>query len=721
MKTLLFKYLIALILTLSIGLNAIAGEGMWLPHLIAALNEDEMRDMGMKMTAEDIYNVNKGSLKDAIVHFGGFCTGEIISYRGLLLTNHHCGYGQIQAHSSVERNLLRDGYWAVNMASELPNPGLYAQFIERIEDVTEAILNGVEDDISETHRTSIIDKNINALRESYPLNQHQELIIKPFFHGNQYISFVVTKYPDVRLVGAPPEAIGKFGHDTDNWVWPRHTGDFSLFRVYTAPDGSPAEYADENVPLQPKHALPISLDGIDEGDFTLVFGFPGSTNEYLPASAVDQIANQVNPVRIACRETIMKVMDAEMKSDEEIKIKYASKYSRLANYWKKWIGESRGLKQTHALERIREDESKFNNRLAEDEVLQQQYGDVLNKLDQLYSEMTQFKIAEAVQSEAFSRNIDMISLSNIAQRLANIYTNNGEEAFEQAKQRYIDYLADSYGDYDSDVDLKVAYVSLQKYKELMPVELMTEKWNKAIDELINLVQHAAQYQSLTYNPDDLFNIIENGALLDSALSADPVRQLVTIIQDEYNEQVAQKIALLNEKSTPLMRQYMDMQLVLAKDKKLYPDANSTMRITYGQVKGYEPRDAVHYMHQSFLEGAMQKYKPGDWEFDLPQRLIDLYNKKDYGIYGQDGRLPLCFIGSNHTTGGNSGSPAIDAYGNLIGLNFDRVWEGTMSDYYYDASICRNIMVDVRFILFVIDKYAEAGHLIDEMQLVHPKQ
>ena len=559
-----------LCLFLFVSLQVRAGEGMWLPHLLASLNEADMKAMGMKMSAEDIYSVNKGSLKDAIVHFGGFCTGEIISSQGLILTNHHCGYSAIQSHSSIENNLLRDGFWAYEKSEELQNPGLYVQFIVSIEDVTERAFNGIKKKMSTEERQSQIDKNLNFIKSSYATDPHQEVFVRPFFKGNQYILFVTKTYNDVRLVGAPPESVGKFGHDTDNWVWPRHTGDFAMFRVYAGPDGEPADYSPNNVPLTPKHSLPISLDGSEEGDFTLVFGFPGSTNEYLPGKAVDITANQINPARIAIRESAMKVMDAAMKSDEETKIKYASKFARLANYWKKWIGESTGLERTKALDKKKEYERDLTERIARNKKLRKKYGKVLPEINSLYDQLAPYLVAQSVHSEAFSRNVEFVKLGNTVNRLVNIYENNGEEAFNQAAPRYKNHLKNEYKNVDQKVDLDVFKVLMGDYQKYMPKQFMSEEVNKNISDFMAAISNNKIKNSPSLNPKLMLKLLSDGAQLKEALAKDPVRQFVNILDANYQKQVQQPKALLDSRREALMQKYMDAQMKALPKKKILP-------------------------------------------------------------------------------------------------------------------------------------------------------
>ncbi len=702
-----------------------AGEGMWLPLFLKSLNEAEMQEMGMKLTAEDIYSVNQGSLKDAIVHFGGFCTAELISDQGLLLTNHHCGYSNIQSHTTLENNYLKDGFWAQNHGEELPNPGLFATFIVRIDDITDKILEGVTDGMTEKERQSTIDKNIDALKKLTDLKSYEDYVIKPFFKGNQYFAFLTMTYNDVRLVGAPPESIGKFGSDTDNWVWPRHTGDFSLFRIYAGPDNLPAEYAEDNVPYKPKHFLPISLDGVTQDDFTMVFGFPGRTNEYLPSFAIEQLVDVLNPSKIAIREAALKIVDVEMRADPAVKIQYASKYARIANYWKKWIGESLGLKKTGGVQKKKDLEAEFMARVNKNKAWKAEYGGLLNEFQLLYAAIEPYALTHDYYNEVVGRNIEIMRIAGYMRRLVEAYHENGETGYNAYKERLNNTLDNFYKNYRPDIDQKVFAALMEMYvsnAKLGVADIVKQEiFMLGTKDYNALAKHKFANSAIPYQ-QKLNKILE--ASPEEAvkqLKSDPLFQFSSSLADVYNNKVATKYSEINASLSTLQRKYMAALMEVFPEKRFYPDANSTMRVTYGKVAGYTPRDAVTYTPVTYLDGVIEKYVPGDYEFDVPERLIDLYNEKDYGQYADDGKMPVCFIGSNHSTGGNSGSPAIDAHGNLIGLNFDRVWEGTMSDYNYDASICRNIMVDVRFVLFIIDKYAGATHLIEEMKLVHPKE
>ncbi len=693
-----------------------AGEGMWLPHLLKALNESEMQAMGMKLTAEDIYSVNKGSLKDAIVHFGGFCTSEIISSNGLLLTNHHCGYRQLQSHSSVENNILKNGFWAKNYMDELPNPGLTAIFIDYIEDVTAPILSGVTSEMNPKERQSLIDKNLEAHKKTYKLEIYQEVVIRPFYSGNQYFAFVTTTYNDVRLVGAPPESIGKFGADTDNWVWPRHTGDFALFRIYADKNNKPADYSKDNVPYKPKHFLPISIGGVEQGDFTMVFGFPGRTNQYLPSSAIQQIDEVINPARISVRETSLNIMDKYMRKDEATRIKYAAKYASIANAWKKWIGESLGLKKSQAVQKKLDYEAEFTKRLP----INSPHSNLLKQMDEKYLALEPYELANEYFNEIFLRNVDLTSFMNRLRGLKNTYENNGEEAYKKSLVKFRDFTESFFKDFDSKVDEEKLIALTQLLKEKQNKEFLPS-FLKNENDLESFIGSLYQNTLFDTKAKSMAVFDKSPGEAISNIKSDP---FFVLCEEWMNFHVDNVVGTLGDQKRELdvlQVQYMQAQIEVFKEKRFYPDANSTMRVTYGQVKGYNPRDAVQYEHVTYLDGVLEKYVPGDYEFDLDARMLELYEKKDYGDYAdKNGKLPVCFIGSNHTTGGNSGSPAIDAHGNLIGLNFDRVWEGTMSDLNYDADICRNIMVDARYILWVIDKYANASHLIEEMKIVNPK-
>lgn len=697
---------------------------MWLPLFLKALNEKEMKSMGMKISAEDIYSVNKGSLKDAIVHFGGGCTSEIISNQGLLLTNHHCGFGYIQSYTSLENNYIRDGFWAKNHKEELPCNGLTATIIVRIDDVTSQILSGVDPTWDENRRRNKIDENIQKQKPLIGKRADQDVYIRGFYNNNQFFAFVTDVFKDVRMVGAPPESIGKFGADTDNWVWPRHTGDFALFRIYANADNRPAEYAESNKPYTPKHFLPVSIAGVQDGDFTMVFGFPGRTNEYLTKEGVRQQIKVLNPVRISLRDKTLKIMDKHMRASPQAKIQYSSKYAGIANAWKKWIGENLGMRVSKGLEKKEKDDKAFQSAVdAKPEF--KIHRSLIPDLDFRYKRLEPFAFAREYYLETFYRNIDLVAYYRLIAGLIDTYEGRGEEIFNARKKNILDNVEAQFKDFDTNIDQEIlASLMEQFHKEMNPAFVFSYLKD-------GLKRHQNDYLKFTKELYHSSKFTHKESLAD--LMRLPYKDWIIQVKDDalwkfYDEMkfyldndLYKLCGDLEDQIAELRRKHMAALLQVFPDRRFYPDANSTLRVTYGQVEGYQPKDAVQYKSQTYLDGVMEKYIPGDYEFDVPKKLQQLYRDKDYGVYGENGKMPLAFIGSNHTTGGNSGSPAIDAHGNLIGLNFDRVWEGTMSDINYDRSICRNIMVDARYILFIIDKFAGAKWLVDEMKLVKPKK
>ena len=675
--------------------------GMWIPSLLQGMNEDEMTSLGSKLTAKDIYDVNNSSLKDAIGHFNGGCTSEVISPKGLILTNHHCGFSQIQSHSSLENDYLKNGFWAMNLESELPNNGLYVEFIVSIHDVTKDVLAGIKEQMTEREKQSVIDKNSNNISKKWAKENWQNTKIKSFYKGNQYFLFVTERFEDIRLVGAPPTSIGKFGSDTDNWVFPRHTGDFSLFRIYADANNRPAKYSENNKPYKPKHFLPISLDGVEEGDFTMVFGFPGRTNEYLPAVAIEHITKDYNPTNIAIREAALKVIDEKMKTDDDVRIKYASKQARIANAWKKWIGENLGIEKSNAVEKRRAFETTFTKALIEKN-LEDKYGDILPEFDRLYKNFGPIDIKRRNFTEVFLVTNELMQMTFRTYQVVQAINNNPNN-FDRAKESLTRRFKGIHKNYNVNVDKGVFNSVMPLYTNNVDASIYNNTAFTSLDSALKLLEGT---------PKEVLKNINNDAAYKYAKP----------IIDEFFNVIDKEFQKKNTPITALQTKYMTALMEALPNARYFPDANSTLRVTYGQVRGYAPRDAVYYNHVSYLDGVIEKYIPGDYEFDVPQKLRDLHAAKDYGQYADtNGKVPVCILGTNHTTGGNSGSPAIDAHGNLVGLNFDRVWEGTMSDINYDPEICRNIMVDLRYVLFIIDKYAGAKHLIDEMKLVHPKK
>lgn len=700
-------------------------QGMWLPLLLEKQNEKDMKALGLKITADDIYNAMQPSIKDAICLFDGGCTGELISAEGLLLTNHHCGFDAIQQLSTLEHNYIENGYWAKDRATELPAPGVTAMFVSRMEDVTALALQNVTDGMAERDRQAQIDKNLAQIKVNTKKEKWEDILIRPFYNGNQYFLFVTQTFKDLRFVGAPPSSIGKFGSDTDNWVWPRHTGDFSVFRIYADKDGRPAEYNAGNTPYRPKHFLPISLDGVEPGDFTMVYGFPGRTDEYLTAAAVAQVANVLDPAKVAIRDRALKIMDGYMRKDPAVKIAYVSKYATIANAWKKWLGEMQGLKTYKAIEKKDAYEAEFMKRVDQSADFKFRYGNVLPRLRQLYKDIEPYAYARDYYFEACVRNNEILTQAASLNGLVDISDKNGETFFLTKQKEVEPALADFFKDYRPEVDQSVFGALIEMFAQNTKAEWgadFVKAEAQKHDGFAGLAAYLFQ-NSVVPSREKLNALLAQGPKKAAeGLRNDPVIIFWKKLNEGFVTNVQPKLQELQPQINLLQRQYMAAQMEVFKEKKFFPDANSTLRVTYGKVRGFSPRDAIQYEYQTDLDGVMEKYIPGNYEFDVPQKLIDLWKAKDYGQYATaDGRLPVAFIAANHTTGGNSGSPALDGRGNLIGLNFDRVWEGTMSDLNYDPAICRNIMVDARYVLFIIDKFGGAGYLLDEMKLVKGKK
>ena len=707
------------ILFLTIYLNGFSHEGMWLPTL---LNIDAMQAEGLKLSAEDIYSINHSSLKDAIVHFGGGCTAEIISDEGLLLTNYHCGYSRIQAHSSLESDYLKNGFWAMTRDEELKNPGLTVTFIVQIIDVTDRVLDSIDDNTPEEVRAGIVKANSLELVEEYTKDTHYDANVVAFNYGNAYYLFVKEIFKDIRLVGAPPSAIGKFGGDTDNWVWPRHTGDFSIFRIYTDPDGKPADYSEENIPLKPRHHLPIKLDGIQEGDFTMVYGFPGRTYEYIHHTAVDYAVNVSNPMRISMRKTSLKVIDAAMENDDATRIKYAAKQSRISNSYKKWIGQNLGLEAYDAIGKKISFEAEFQAKINADDELKSNYGDLLLNLEQAIDEGKDVALARDYFLEFYYYGPELFRFASSFKSLAELYLQpeSDQDEIDKKLANLDKRITGFFKNFNKTVDWDIFEALWPIYNAGIPDIYKVNFENIIADNLDNTEKLSKLFYEDSFFSDE--NALREllGASAKKFLKkveGDPVYLASFAISKNYSEIIKPDYTASVSISNLLMRDYARLQKQLFHQGDFWPDANSTLRLTFGKAEGSIPRDGMIYTFRTTLDGIIQKNNTGNKDFAIPDRLRELWEIKDYGRYADDGVLPVCFLGSNHTTGGNSGSPAIDANGNLVGLNFDRTWESTMSDIMFDPSICRNIMVDIRYILFIVDVYAGAGHLVDEMTLV----
>jgi hypothetical protein len=714
-----------LFLALHISFTFSAHEGMWIPALLESLNSDHLQASGLRLSAADIYSVNQSSLKDAIAHFGGGCTSEVISDQGLLLTNYHCGYGQIQSHSSVEDDYLTDGFWAMSKKEELSNPGLSATFIVRIDDVTDAVLKGVRDDMERSARNKQIYENIERLQAEATEGTDHEARIRPFFYGNEYYMIVTRTYKDVRLVGAPPSSIGKFGGDTDNWIWPRHTGDFALFRIYADKNNEPADYSEDNVPYRPKKHLEISMDGVDEGDFTMVYGFPGRTEQYLISDAVDQVMNIRNPLKIAMRETSLGIIDAAMAADDATRIKYAAKQSRISNAWKKWIGQNFGLKRNRAVEKKRGEEEAFQSWAESNAERSSSYASLLDDLKQANEQLAPYQLARELFIEYVFYGPEIFRFANRFDRLVNDHSQMKEDGvLDKEIEGLKRQIEAHFKDYDKAVDEDVFTALTPMLLDALPADIRpaffkTTYRNKYAGSADVLASRLYSKKSLMQDKQALLDLAEGFDEKSAAkIKKDETFQLMLELYRFYFDEVRPSMSQRSERMDELMGEYVRAQQEMSPTEVFWPDANSTLRLTYGKIEGSNPRDAVEYKYYTTLDGVVAKYQPGHKDFDLPERLLDLHEKKDYGPYAdEDGSLFVCFTGSNHTSGGNSGSPALDANGRLVGLNFDRSWESTMSDIMFDPSLCRNIMVDIRYVLFIVDKFAGAGHLVNEMDLV----
>lgn len=694
------KYLSILVLSVFCMAPASADEGMWLPSLISQRIGD-MQAKGFTLTAEDIYSINQACLKDAVVHFGGGCTGELISPEGLLITNHHCGYGQIQRHSSVEHDYLRDGFWAMTRAEELPNPGLSVSFLEYMEDVTDKVLKGYKDGMSEEEREALVEKNSAKLvEEAVAEGKGLRASVEPLFYGNKYYMFVFRRYTDVRLVGAPPSSIGKFGGDTDNWMWPRHTGDFSIFRVYADKDNNPAAYSEDNVPYKPKKYFHIAAGGVKEGDFTFVYGFPGSTREYIMSEGVRYVSDVTNPAKIALRTMRLDVQKKYMDADQAVRIQYSSKNAGVSNAWKKWQGEMKGIVRLGTVARKQAFEASFMEWAEGTE-----YEGIIPALDSLYKALEPYNYALDYYNES-ARTIELVQFASRALKAAEGGSDSALKAVE----------ATFYKDYFLPIDKESFVAVMNAYKDNVPVDFRPPYFDSTL---------AVYGGSIEKWADDLFSasVFADRAALEAmdcaavaALQDDPAVVFGREFTSWIGENIRPVVSRLNSEINLLNRDYVRGQMEFQPEKTFYPDANSTLRVAYGHIKGYSPSDGVYYMPFSTIEGIMEKDNPDIFDYNIPQRFRDIVASGDYGRWGHDGKVPVCFIATNHTSGGNSGSPVIDSKGRLIGINFDRVWEGTMSDIEFDPDFCRNISLDIRYVLFVIDMIGNADHLIDEMTI-----
>ncbi len=696
---------------------ASATEGMWIPTLLKAV-EDDMQAMGLELSAEDIYSINKSSLKDAIVHFGGGCTAELISSQGLLLTNHHCGYSQIQSHSSLENNYLRDGFWASSLSEELPNEGLTATLIDRIVDVTKEMHAGIEEGMSDADIQAKLQENSKALESE--VKEGLESYVRAYNYGNSYFLIVTKTYKDVRLVGTPPDAVGKFGGDTDNWIWPRHTGDFSIFRIYSDSNNEPAEYSTDNQPYKPKQHLKVSLEGIEEGDFTMIFGFPGRTEQFLTSDAVTYVMNVSNPMKIHMRDESLNIIDAAMRADEKTKIQYASKQSGISNAWKKWKGQNRGLKRMDALNRKMELEAEYKNRIQNDGG--EKYRGVLEELSKLHTTNESYQKARDLFVEYYYYGPEIIAfaqdLSGFGNALAEAETMEDKSTL---KEKYINKVNNYFDDYNVDIDKDIFVALTPLYSKYLDDNLRPTALAKGEAGWEAYANKIFKNKILTNREDCISYINSASKGKTKKLKKSAAVLLANQVVDVFYDKVLPTYRINKGAIDSKMKIYVEGLMTFFPDKDYWADANSTLRLTYGKAEGSEPNDGMTYKFYTTADGILDKHAKGIKDYELPQDLVTLLEKEDYGQYAHsDGELRVCLTSSNHTTGGNSGSPVLNGKGHLIGLNFDRSWESTMSDIMFDPNQCRNIMVDIRYVLFIVDKYAGATRLIEEMDLVKLK-
>jgi len=699
------------------GTIAKADEGMWLLPLLKQLNIEAMQQKGFKLTAEDIYNVNNSSLKDAIIIFGGGCTGEIISDKGLILTNHHCGYGAIQQHSTPKNDYLADGFWAKTMEEEIPTPGLTATFLVRLEDVTTQINSALNASMTEADRDKAIAEVGRKIAKEATEGTHYRGMVRSYFGGNQFFLLIYEVFTDVRMVGAPPSSIGKFGADTDNWMWPRHTGDFSIFRVYADNANKPASYSKENLPYKPKHSLPISIKGVKKGDFAMIMGYPGSTQRYMTSAEVDERIKVTNANRIYIRGIRQDILLKDMLADNSIKIKYASKYAGSSNYWKNSIGMNKALKRLKVIDYKKSNEEEFMKWVNANPERVAKYGEALNLINDAVAKRKDYLHATQYYGEVFRASTELISFAGFATQLVEPLKSGKKEDIEKAISGIKNRSVGFYKNYSASTDRKVSKTMFKLFADNISAQFQPDiyqtingKYKKDYEKFVDDVYN----KSIFVDSTKLYAFLAKPNL--KALEKDPAFVVAQSILKK-SEELFKVIEPLNYQLQKGQRLFIAGVLEMNQGKAMYPDANSTMRLTYGEILDYYPMNAVHYDYITTLDGVMEKEDPDNWEFVVPQKLKDLYNAKDYGRYAENGKMPLAFISTNDITGGNSGSPVINANGELIGCAFDGNWEAMSGDIVFEKNLQRTISVDIRYVLFIIDKYAGATRLIDEMKIV----
>jgi hypothetical protein len=709
-----------ILVSISLSFSTVwADEGMWLPSFLSQVTVEKMQKMGLELTTEDIYNINSSSLKDAVVSLdGGSCTGELVSPEGLLLTNHHCGYSEIQNHSTPENNILKNGFWAKTREEELPNPGKTATFLIRVEEVTDSINAALTVGMNEDTRNDSIESVSSRLESAAMKDNNYEAFVKDMYESNRFYLFVVETFRDVRLVATPPDCIGKFGGDTDNWMWPRHTGDFSIFRIYTAPDGKPADYSADNIPLKPRHFLPISLKGYQNGDFAMILGYPGSTKRYLTSDGVKSIMNVTNETRINVRKEKLNIIGNYMATSDAATIKYASKYARSSNYYKYSIGQNLGLERLHIGEKKKDIENKFSEWVNADGKRKEYYGETLKLLSEAYSNLDD-DIAYQYLVETLLRGPEIFGMANrFADLKSALSYNKTDEMVKMSVDLLRNQSNDYFKDYDAVTDQKLTAALTRIY-----VDKVNPKYYPGFVSIIKR-KYKGDYEKWA---KDLYSksIFDNKNKIESFLEKPKKNTIVNDpafkISGELYQVMRQTLKdnkTDNEKMKKGYRLYMSGLMEMQPEMQFYPNANSTMRLTWGKVGDYFAADAVHYDYYTTLKGYIEKEIPGDREFDVWPRLKALYNAKDYSVYAdRDGTLHTCFITNNDITGGNSGSPVLNGKGELIGIAFDGNWEAMSGDIAYEPNFQKCINVDIRFVLWTIDKFAGASNIINEMTIL----
>ena len=686
--------------------SAFSREGLWVPQLLKELNETEMRSMGMQLSAEDLYSINHSSLKDAILQFGSGCTGEVVSAKGLFITNYHCGFFQIQSLSSIENNYIENGFWAMSSDNELPVPGLTVTFIREIRDVSEEMNATLSLVVNEDQRNTLIKSISDSLEKKYSVTG-LKANIKSFYAGNKFYLFLTETFRDIRLAGAPPRSIGKFGGEKDNWIWPRHNADFGIFRIYAGKNNKPADYSKENLPYTTTTFLPINISGVKEGDFVFSFGFPGKTNEYATASALDLVVNQSNPNKIRIRDLRLSAWKEEMMKSDTVYLKYTAKYNTLENYFKKWKGELLGFNKFDIISKKRLMEESFSSEKSRN--LIQQYDDT-NRVFRKWSYLSDY-YTEALNA------IELVSYAGKYKELINLCANpKTEKQLIHAEGLKLEKsISGFYRNLDVDLDKKMCTVMMTLADSALPTEFKPEQLKVGEKSFASFADNL--YSSTVFKSQkELLHLLENLTKAAAKIKKDKAYQFAIGIHNQQKK-IDANVNRLNKELARIQRLYIAELMVLKPKLVSYPDANSTLRLSYGKVLRMMPRDGLEYKFYTTATGLLEKNSTGEQEYKLPESFISLLKAKDFGRYSKNGELNVAFISSIHTTNGNSGSPVLNAKGELVGVNFDRVWEGVVSDYYYDETLSRNVSLDIRYLLFVVEKYGKAKSLLDEMTII----